>query len=363
MAQVAQDVVRVEPGRLKAFSADVGRRSGFSADDAELFAHALVAADLRGIPTHGTFRLPAYARALALGEVNHSPVVREVAGRGACRVWDADNGSGLIVGQRAMDEAIKLAAEHGMGAVAIRRSNHAGMLAVHVERATAAGMIGMFVSNCPPMMAPFGGREPLLSNAPMAWGLPTQGEPLIADMACSFVARGTIRIRAQQGEAIPEGWALDEHGAPTTDAQAAMAGVLLPMAGHKGYALAVVNELLAAALAGATLSLDISTAFLSPGARHYDSWGAGQFALAIDPAAFGGRERFQAIATQLSDALVASEPSIGSDGVLLPGQPEAGRTASALEDGIPLGPATVAALREYCDEAGLSWSDLTGEGS
>lgn len=362
MPSVAPDVVRVEPSRLKTFVEDVGRRSGFSAEDAALFAHALVSADLRGIATHGSFRLPAYARALALGEVNHSAVVREVAGRGACRVWDADNGCGLIVGQRAMDAAVDLAREHGMGAIAIRSSNHAGMLAVHVERATAAGMIAMFVSNCPPMMAPYGGREPLLSNAPVAWGLPTEGEPLIVDMACSFVARGTIRIRAQQGEAIPEGWALDEDGAPTTDAKAAMAGVLLPMAGHKGYALAVVNELLAAALAGATLSLDISTAFLSPGARHYDSWGAGQFALAIDPEAFAGLEPFRSTATQLSDALMASAPSVGSDGVLLPGQPEAGRAASALEAGIPLGPATTAALREYCDEAGLSWSDLSGEG-
>lgn len=341
---------RVAAADLEQLILTATERCGVPERDRALVAEALLQADLRGIPTHGSYRLPAYSRALASGELNPTPDVRRVSGRGAVELLDADNGLGLVAGQLAMDRAIELAREHGVGVVGVRRSNHAGMLAVHAMRAAAAGMIGFFVCNAPGLMAPFGGRDPLLSNGPLAWAIPRKGEPLVADMACSVAARGKIRMRAEAGEALPEGWAVDAEGRPTTDADAAMHGVILPMAEHKGYALAVINEILSSSLTGAVLSMNISKAFLQPGARAYDSWGTGHLALALDPTAFVPIEEFERSVDELTEALEGSRPAVGSDGVLIPGDPELARSELGLREGIELGDGVIAALDEFCAE-------------
>lgn len=347
--------MRLTREKLERMVRDVAARYGLEPEHEELFVRALVEAELRGIATHGIYRLPAYARAMELGEVNPKPQIREEVGGKATAVMDGDNGLGLVVAQLAMKSAIEKAREYGIGAVATRRSNHAGMLAVHVGHAAEAGMIGYAVANAPGLMAPYGGRDPLLSNAPFAYAIPTGDTPIIADMACSYVARGSIRLAAQRGDSIPDTWALDADGAPTTDAAAAMQGVLLPMAGHKGYALAVVNEILAAGLSGAALSMNMSRQFMRPEATYYDSWQAGQMVIAIDPEAFAGRETLQRISDELKDALYASEPSRGSDGVILPGDPERGRYEVALQEGVEISAPVQKALEDYSIEAGFGW--------
>lgn len=349
----------VPAASLEALAARVAGDRGLPPEHVALFVRALVDADLRGIPTHGMFRLPAYARAIDAGDVNPRPDVTVVQARTATELLDGDNGLGLVLGQLAMRRAVALARLHGVGAVAVRNGNHAGMLAIHVRHAVDAGMIGYVTANAPAMMAPHGGRDPLLGNAPFAYGIPTGGEPVIADMACSLVARGKIRLAAQRGEEIPEGWAVDAEGRPTRDARAAMDGVLLPMAGHKGYSLAVVNEILAGSLPGAVLSMAMSRQFLLPGARAYDSWGAGQLAIAVDPDAFVGRGPFEASARELIQALKRSRPATGTEEVLVPGEPEARLRERQLRDGVALSAAVVAALEEFCDEAGLDWPPAT----
>lgn len=349
--------------KLELMVRDVARRFDMAPEHEELFVRALVEAELRGISTHGIFRLPAYARAMQLGEVNPKPEIREAVPGKATAVLDGDNGLGLVIAQIAMKRAIEKAGEFGIGAVATRHSNHAGMLAVHVEHAAEAGMVGYAVANAPGLMAPFGGREPLLSNAPFAYSIPTKEEPIIADMACSYVARGTIRLASQRGDSIPEGWALDGEGAPTDDAAKAMEGVLLPMAGHKGYAVAVVNEVLAAALSGAVLSMNMSRQFMRPDSTYYDSWQAGQLLIAIDPEAFVGRTEFERIAQELVDALRECEPSRGSDGVLVPGDPERERRGQATSAGVEISEPVRKALVTYSDEAGFGWFDKEEEGN
>jgi LDH2 family malate/lactate/ureidoglycolate dehydrogenase len=322
--------------------------------DAQLLTTALVEADLRGVASHGCGRLPAYARALAAGIVNPAPALTRIRGGRAIEVLDGDNGLGLVLGQRAMSRAVELAEQAGIGAVTVRNGNHTGMLAVHLRPAIDAGMIGYFTSNAPAIMAPFGGRDPLLSNGPLAYGIPTHGDPLILDMAASATNRGRIRLYAQADQALPSGWALDEHGHDTTDPKAALRGVVLPMGGHKGYGLAVVNEVLAGVLPGALLAGDMPRDFLKEDSRVLDSWRSGMFAVAIDIAAVAEPEDFLDRVDVLLARLRAARPAPASDGVLVPGDIERERRATQLRDGIELGPPVVAALNELADEVSVA---------
>lgn len=344
----------VPADRLRDFAADAGRVAGLAGVDVELFAASLVEADLRGIDTHGVVRIPAYVEGYRRGLLNPRAELRQVRRRGAVAVYDADNGLGGIVGQQLMDIAVELAREHGVGYVAARNSNHAGMLAQHVLRAVGQGMAGYFVSNGPPVMAGWGGRDPLVSNNPVAYGFPAGRHPaIVLDMACSAVARGKVRQAAQNGTAIPAGWAIDEDGRPTTDPHAAMRGLVLPMAGHKGYGLAVVNEMLAAVLPGALLSADVSPAFLREGAEALDSWQVGHLAVAMDVEAFLDRADYLRRTDELIDRCKASTPAPGAGEVLVPGEPEWRLRTERLRGGVPISATTRALLDRAADRWGI----------
>lgn len=328
--------------------------TGMPPDHRELFVAGLVEADLRGISSHGIVRLPAYVRAFGAGVVAAAPDVTVVSERGAVSLLDAGNGIGVVVGQLAMRRAVEQARQHGIGAVGVRNSNHAGMLAVHVMQATDAGMVGYFTSNGPAIMPPTGGRTAMLGNGPFAYAFPTDGaEPLVLDMACSAIARGKIRLAAANGDEIPLGWALDPDGEPTRDAKAAMAGVVLPMAGYKGYALAFVNELLAAALTGAAFAADMPREFLREGSTMLDRWSCGHLAIAIDAETFGGGAAVRASASRLIDLMHAAERA-GDDEILVPGEPEQRTRARRVADGVPLSASTVRALAGLAEELGIA---------
>src|SRR4051794_11828700 len=164
---------RLSPQALVSFVSDSARYGGVAEADVPLFADALLDAELRGIESHGLARLPAYVRAFRRGIVNPAPGVATVREGGATALLDGDNGLGVIVGQRAVDRAVELARTHGVGAVAVRNSNHAGMLATHVRRGAEQGMITFFTSNGPAIMPAWGGIEPRLGNGPFAWGIPS----------------------------------------------------------------------------------------------------------------------------------------------------------------------------------------------
>lgn len=327
---------------------------GVNGEDLDYLVNALLLTDLRGIDSHGVYRVPFYCRGFASGALNPSPTLRRVRGRGAVELIDADNGLGVIVGQRAMRRAVALAQSHGIGLVGVTNSNHAGMLAAHVLRASDAGMIGWFVSNAPALMAPWGGSDAMLSNSPFAWAIPCRPTPIVLDMACSSVARGRIRIAALRNEPIPTGWATDVAGAPTTDAHRAMEGLVLPMAGYKGYGIALVNEILGAVLPGATLSVDVSRRFLAADARELDAWGIGHVAMAIDPTAFLDPDLFIDRVTTLADRIRQSAPAPGSDAVLLPGDPELIEQQKREADGIPIARNVLQQLTAFASEMKIS---------
>ncbi len=166
----------ISAGALKTFVHRCGTVAGLSPEDASRLVDGVVEADLRGVASHGISRLPTYLRALARGVVNPRPAVQVLRSKGAVEVLDADNGLGVIVGQQAMERAVNLAREFGVGTVSVRNSNHSGMLAAHVLKAPPHGAVGFFTSNGPAIMAPFGGREPRLGNGPVALRHPSASE-------------------------------------------------------------------------------------------------------------------------------------------------------------------------------------------
>jgi len=345
----APDSRGVEAGRLTAFVRTAGRQAGLGEEDADFLGDGLVNAEMRGVSSHGVARLPAYIRGFAAGHLNPRPTLAIVRERAAAVTLDGDNGLGLVVGQRAMDIAVEKAKACGVGVVAVRNSNHSGMLAQHALRAAEQKAVGYFTSNGPALMALWGGRTPVVSNNPFAYAVPrSSGPPIVLDMACSAAARGRIRLAAGRGEPIPAGWALDADGVPTTDARSAMAGTVLPFGQHKGSGLAVINELLAAALPGAALSVSVSRAFLEEGATTLDSWGIGHLAIALDVAAFDDPEAYGRRVEQFVERAHSS-----GDDVLLPGELEHRRREECLAVGIPLAATTRRELRRLADEIGV----------
>ena len=336
------------------FVGRAARFAGMPDEDVARFVDGLVEADLRGHWSHGAVRVPPYIRAFAAGVVNPRPRVEPVRRFGATAVLDGDNGHGVVVGQIATDRATELAREHGVGVVAVRNSNHTGMLAVHVLRAAHHGMIGYFTSNGPAIMAPHGGREARMGNAPFAYAIPRRtGDPIVLDMASSQVARGKVRMHADRGEPIPEGWAIDSRGVPTRDAAAAMKGSMVPMAGYKGYGIAFVTEILASVLPGATLSVEMPRAFLEAGSTMLDSWGSGHLAMAINVEAFSDPEDFKLEVDRLVAYMKETPLAAGADPILVPGEPESATRRERIQNGIPLNATVVTQLDAFAQEIGI----------
>lgn len=347
---VTKPVARFAPATVDGFIRRAGAAAGVTGEDLDLFVGGLLRSDLRGIDSHGVYRVPFYCRGFVSGALNPRPVLERLRGRGATEVLNADNGLGVIVGQLAMRRSVEMARTFGIGMVGVTNSNHAGMLAAHVRHATDVGMIGWFVSNAPALMAPWGGREAILSNSPFAWAIPCRPQPIVLDMACSSIARGRIRIAALRGEDIPEGCAIDSDGLPTTNARQAMGGLVLPAGGYKGYGIALVNEILSAAIPGATLSMDVSRAFLAADATEQDAWGIGHVAVTIDPSAFQDPDVFLDRVTGLADRIRQSSPAPGFDAVLLPGDPEIAEQQRRESEGIPIASTVLDQLAAFADE-------------
>ncbi|MCC7273821.1 MAG: Ldh family oxidoreductase [Alphaproteobacteria bacterium] len=298
-------------------------------------AHALVAADADGIASHGVARLPAYCDQVRSGKVDGAAVPVVVQTAAATLAVDAADGFAYPAVALALDRAAALAATTGIAAAGVRRSHHFGVAGHHVERLARSGLVGLAFTNSPAGLAPWGGRRALYGTNPIAFACPRRdGAPLVVDLSLSKVARGRIMMAAQKGEPIPEGWAVDAEGRPTTDAKAAMAGTMLPMGDAKGAALALMVELLAAGLTGANYGFAAGSFFTADGPRPR----IGHLFLAIDPAALGG-PGFADRAAVLLDAATA-EP-----GVRLPGDRRLAARAAAMAGGVAVPDGLLAELR------------------
>jgi LDH2 family malate/lactate/ureidoglycolate dehydrogenase len=324
---------RYDHEQLLDFSRRVFERLDVPAKDAYEVAACLVKAELRGVDSHGLVRLPVYSRRLQAGAVNPKPDVRVVSAAAAAALVEGDNGLGPVVASHAMDVALGLAAHHGTGFVGVRGSNHFGPAAYYVEKAVAAGFIGLAISNAPPNMAPFGGMVRFLGTNPVAVGVPAGEEsPLIFDASTSVVARGRIIVAAQTKTPIPEGWAIDPGGYPTTDPRQALAGAVLPFGGPKGSAISFIIDVLCGVLTGAAFAHHINTLENLDAVQN-----VGHVLAAIRTDLFVPDREFRSRMDAILRMLKASPPAPGSGGrVLVPGEIELASEAANRERGVAL---------------------------
>jgi (2R)-3-sulfolactate dehydrogenase (NADP+) len=300
--------------------------AGASPANAASVAWALVMAEADGLKGHGLSRVPTYLAMLKSGKIDGQAVPKASRPKPGVLAIDAGHGFAYPAIDLAIAEIPDLAREQGIVAAPIRRSNHCGAAGLHVERLAGQGLVAMLFANTPGAIAPWGGSKPVFGTNPIAFAAPLAGrEPVVIDMALSKVARGPIVAAKQKGQAIPEGWALDVHGKPTTDAAAALAGTMVPLGDAKGATLAMMVEILAAALVGAHFGFQASS-FLDAEGGPPDT---GQLILAIDPHAMGGNwfdERMRA----LVHAIEAQE------GTRLPGVRRLTLRAKAQAEGIEM---------------------------
>lgn len=258
--------------------------AGASAVAARSTARALVFAEADGHGGHGLVRLASYVAQLRAGKVVGHAEPALTGTRFAAAIVDAGNGFAYPALDLAIDWLARAVPSQGIGAVGIRRSGHCGAMGLVVEQLARHGLIGFMMANTPAAIAPWGGRRALLGTNPIACAMPYEDDPVVVDLSLSKVARGHILAAQRRGEPIPEGWALDADGTPTTSADLALKGTMVPMAEAKGAALALMVEALAAGLTGASYAFEASSFLDDQGPPP----ATGQFLIAIDPTAYGG---------------------------------------------------------------------------
>jgi LDH2 family malate/lactate/ureidoglycolate dehydrogenase len=343
------DSQRVDPQRLSDFAAAVYGQAGVPEDDARLLADTLVQADLWGHSSHGVMRLGWYLARLRTGAMQAVTKPEFVIDGGAIAVIDGHHGIGQVLAARAADEAIARAKAHGIAAVGVRNSNHFGTAMYYTLRAARAGCVALLSTNASPAMAPWGGREKRVGNNP--WSIAAPGgrhAPLVLDIANTTVARGKVYLARQKHEPIPAGWAMDAQGRPTTDAQAAIDGLILPLAQHKGYVISVMMDLLSGVLTGSGFGTAVKGPYQADEASH-----CGHLMIAIDIAAMLPLAEFEARVDQLVAELKSTPLAPGFDEVFHPGEPEARSDARLRAEGLDLAPDTVADLRSMAAACGL----------
>ena len=309
---------------------------GLPAAHAQRVAECLVEADMRGVPTHGISRIPIYAKRLRLGLVNPRPKLELETPTPVVARLDGDNAMGFVVGTHAMAAAIERAQTYGVGLVFARHSNHFGMATAYLLQAVEAGLAAMVLTNASRSMPIWGGKVPFLGTSPLGLAAPGGTEqPLLLDMATSVAARGKIRRAIQRGEPIPEGWALDEHGRPTTDAEAAYRGVVLPLGGPKGSGLSLMMEALAGVMAGAAFGGQVRDQYSDFSAPQ----NVGHCFLALRPDLFLPPGQYQADMDDLVRRAKASPLADGFDEILMPGERESRQVARQRRHGVAVSPA------------------------
>ncbi len=257
------------------------RAAGVPAEPATRTADLLVTAEAWGVGSHGLLRLPRYLARLAAGGVRADAELEVRRDSGVVLAYDGHDGLGHWQLWQAAEEAAVRARRHGVAVASVGRSSHCGALGLYTAPGLRHGLATLVVSTGPAVMAPPGGAVPLLSTSPIAVGIPAPGGHAIVDLATSAVARGRIAAAARSGRPLPEGWAVDSAGVPTTDPAAALGGMLAPLGGAKGFALAVAVEALAGAVVGPNLAVDVADIF-DP-ARDAEPQGIGHLLVVIDP--------------------------------------------------------------------------------
>lgn len=333
--------VRVSLQEVEVLAYRALRGSGTAEATARVVARSVWAAERDEIPSHGMMRVPTYCEHAACGKVDgHARPTLERPAAGVLWV-DARTGFAHPAIELGFGALVPAARENGIASLAIGNSYNCGVLGHHVERLAEQGLIGFGCANTPAAIAPWGGSRALFGTNPLAFAVPRgAGEALVIDQSSSVVARGEVMLRAQQGEEVPAGWALDARGEPTRDAKAALAGSMLPFGGYKGAAIALMVEVLAAALTGANFSFAAASFANSEGGPPR----TGQWFMAIDPATLGPAfgERMETLVEA-----IAKQP-----GTRLPGARRSAARARTEAEGVVLSSALLAAVTARAEAFG-----------
>ena len=346
---------RISPDRLREFVSRVYRSEGVCAEDAHFVADTLVQADLWGHQSHGVLRLGWYYARLRSGAMKPVTAPETVVDGGAIAVLDGKDGVGQMVAKHAIEEAVRRAKKHGVGVVSVRNSNHFGTCMYFTGMGARQGCISLLTTNGGPNMAPWGGLKKMIGTNPWSVSAPAgRFAPMIMDMANSGVARGKIFLAQQRREPIPSTWAIDKEGHATTDPRAALEGFILPMAGHKGYAIGVIVDMLSGVLSGSAFLDDVHGPY-DPVNRS----GAGHFFVAFDVEAFQPRAQFDARMEEYIERLKAVPVAAGHEDVYYPGEIEWRNDLKHRKEGLLLPQDTLADLARVGAAAGIGDFSLT----
>ncbi|CCC09744.1 hypothetical protein SMACR_03300 [Sordaria macrospora] len=350
--EIAPNLVRVSHQDAKTFAISLLTASGVSARNAEITASALVQADSRGVESHGILRLPSYLARVRNGVLDPvaeptlthiTPVVAQV---------DGHNGFGFPAAHLGMDTAIAMARVFGIGMVSVKHSNHFGMSAWIVKQAVEADMMSLVFTNSSPALPVWGGREKMMGVSPIACGAPggkgKDAKPFILDMAPSVAARGKIHKALRRGEKIPADWALDGEGKQTDDPAKALEGVMLPMGGPKGSALAIMMDVFSGVLSGSAFAGGVTGPYdmSKPG-------DVGHFFVAIKPDLFMNLDEFKNRMDILYQKVVKGEKMHGVDRIYFPGEIEQLSEEQRLKDGIPYAKEEIDVLNAEAEKLGV----------
>lgn len=339
----------VSPEALAAFATAACVALGVPDADAHVLADSLVQADLWGHQSHGVMRLSWYAARIRSGVMQAKTVPEIVVDGGALAVVDGREGIGQVLARNAMCDAIRRAKTHGVGVVALRHSNHFGTAMYYTLMAASEGCVGFLATNASPAMAPWGGRRKAIGTNPWSIAAPAGGlPPMVLDIANTGVARGKVYLAKQKGQAIPLGWAINSAGEPTTDPGEAIAGLILPMAEHKGYAIAMMMDVLSGVLTGSNFGSGVNGPYQSDKRS-----GCGHLILVLDIAAFQPIAEFNARMEQLIGEIKSVPLAKGFDEVFYPGELEARNDLRNRQQGLQLPIDTLDDLKQLARATGL----------
>ena len=348
------EIQKIQFDTLKNFCRQAYMKAGVPDEEAEIVADLLTRSDLRGVETHGVTRLPIYIQRLQKGYVRARCQLTDVREKGPTAFVEAHGSMGHVAAYRCMERAIAKAEEYGIGWVSAKDSGHFGVAGLFPLMAIKKDFIGYIVSNSAPMMFPWGGRERIIGNNPLAYAFPAgKYQPVVLDFSLGVVSSGKLILCRKKGEKIPLGWAFDKNGLPTEDPYEGYegGGSLAPVGGHKGYGLVLIHEMLTAVLTGGKWTKNIKSLYEED---QSGIQGTCHSFVALDPDCFIGREAFQQNMERYIENIKGSARAQGVNEILIPGEPEYRTEVKLLKEGIPLPLNTVKELVALGDSLGIS---------
>lgn len=337
----------IDAAKVSNFAQVIFEKLGLAPTDAQMVVNSLIAADLRGVNSHGVLRIPIYASRVVHGVVSAKPNIVVERDDGATAVLNANNTFGQIAATMAMELAMKKAKMYGIGCVGVCQSHHYGTAGYFAQMAADKNMIGISMSNTSPSMMPPGGQKNMVGNNPISFSVPAGGyPPIVFDMATSAVAQGKIQLAAKRNVPLQPGWALDKNGKPTTDPLEGLTGSLCPVGGPKGYGLALIIDIMSGILTGAGFGAGVSAL-----TNVFDrTQNCGHLLIAIDIEKFVDLVSFKKNVDIYIRNLKESPRAEGVDEIFVPGEIEENCRKKRLVEGIPLPETVITDLRNLANE-------------